>query len=100
LCPGYDRRVLAHAGGIDELAIFLFPIVIGSGFWLLTRQRRHTDDEAGGSPFPGAGEAEPSPISAHRRKGPTRLHTLMDAPGASGDAPVAAEDRRGEPESP
>ena len=94
------RPVLAHGGGIDELAIFLFPIVIGSGFWLLTRQRRHTDDEAGGSPFPGAGEAEPSPISAHRREGPTRLHTLMDAPGASGDAPVAAEDPRGEPESP
>ena len=92
--------MLAHGGGIDELAIFLFPIVIGGGFWLLTRQRRHADDEADGSPATDAGLVEPSPISAHRSDGPTRLHTLMDAPGASGDAPVAAEDRRGEPESP
>lgn len=99
------RLVLAHAGGIDELAIFLFPIVIGFGFWLLTRQRRHADDEAGGlpfgseSPFPG-GEAEPSPISARRTDGPTRLHSLMDAPSASDAGPVTEEDNRGEPGSP
>ena len=92
--------MLAHGGGIDELAIFLFPIVIGFGFWLLTRQRRHDDDEVEGSPATDAGRVEPSPISAHRRDGPTRLHTLMDAPGASDDLPVTAEDRRGEPESP
>ncbi len=98
--PGYDRRVLAHAGGIDELAIFLFPIVIGGGFWLLTRQRRHADDEADGSPAAGAGGVEPSPISAPHREGPTRLHTLMDAPGPSDDDPVTGEDRRGEPARP
>ena len=92
--------MLAHGGGIDELAIFLFPIVIGTGFWLLTRQRKHADDEAGSSPATGAGGVEPSPISAHRRDGPTRLHTLMDAPGASGDGPATAEDRGGQPESP
>lgn len=93
------RLVLAHAGGIDELAIFLFPIVFGLGLWLITRQRKPADDEADGSPVTG-GEGVPSPISAHRRDGPTRLHTLMDAPGASGDGPVTGEDRRGEPESP
>lgn len=92
--------MLAHGGGIDELAIFLFPIVIGFGFWLLTRQRRHDDDEVDSSPATDVDRVEPSPISAHRRDGPTRLHTLMDAPGADDDRPVTAEDRRGEPESP
>ena len=29
--------MLAHAGGLDEMAILLFPIVVGVGFWLLTR---------------------------------------------------------------
>jgi hypothetical protein len=30
--------ILAHAGGLDEMAIILFPIVVGLGVWLLTRQ--------------------------------------------------------------
>lgn len=29
--------ILAHAGGWDEMAIILFPIVVGGGVWLLTR---------------------------------------------------------------
>lgn len=94
------RPMLAHAGGIDELAIFLFPIVIGSGFWLLTRQRRHADGEAGGSGVSGAGEVERPPISEHRRDAPTRLHAMMDAPRASDAESVTGEDREGEPESP
>ena len=31
--------VLAHGSGLDELAIFVFPVIMGLGFWLLTRQR-------------------------------------------------------------
>ena len=29
---------LAHAGGLDEMAILLFPIVVGFGVWVLTRR--------------------------------------------------------------
>lgn len=29
--------ILAHAGGLDEMAIILFPIVVGGGVWMLTR---------------------------------------------------------------
>ncbi len=32
-----DYSILAHAGGIDEMAIILFPLVVGGGVWLLTR---------------------------------------------------------------
>jgi hypothetical protein len=30
--------ILAHAGGLDELAILAFPAIVGFGVWLLTRQ--------------------------------------------------------------
>jgi len=30
--------ILAHAGGLDEMAIILFPIVVGFGVWVLTRR--------------------------------------------------------------
>lgn len=29
--------IVAHAGGLDEMAIILFPIVVGVGVWALTR---------------------------------------------------------------
>ena len=29
--------ILAHAGGLDEMAIILFPILVGVGVWALTR---------------------------------------------------------------
>jgi len=35
--------VLAHAGGLDEMAIVLFPVVVGFGFWILTRQPNGPD---------------------------------------------------------
>ncbi|MGH9042950.1 MAG: hypothetical protein ACRDZ3_22280 [Acidimicrobiia bacterium] len=35
---------LAHAGGLDELAIILFPIIVGLGVWLLTRQSKPKTD--------------------------------------------------------
>lgn len=28
---------LAHAGGLDEMAIILFPLLVGGGVWLMTR---------------------------------------------------------------
>ena len=33
------HTTLAHAGGLDELAIILFPVLVGLGVWLLTRQK-------------------------------------------------------------
>lgn len=32
-----DYSILAHAGGLDEMAIILFPLLVGGGVWLLTR---------------------------------------------------------------
>ena len=29
--------ILAHAGGLDEMAIILFPLLVGGGVWLMTR---------------------------------------------------------------
>ena len=29
--------MLAHGSGLDEMAVLLFPLVVGGGFWLLTR---------------------------------------------------------------
>ena len=38
--------MLAHGSGLDEMAVLLFPLVVGGGFWLLTRpsKPRHKDD--------------------------------------------------------
>lgn len=33
-----NELILAHAGGLDEMAILLFPIVVGFGVWVLTRR--------------------------------------------------------------
>jgi hypothetical protein len=45
LAVGTDLKeaVLAHAGGLDEMGILLFPIVVGFGFWILTRQPNRPD---------------------------------------------------------
>jgi hypothetical protein len=29
--------ILGHAGGLDEMGIILFPIIVGVGVWVLTR---------------------------------------------------------------
>lgn len=42
--------ILAHGSGADELAIFIFPVVVGLGFWLITRQRPADDEGADDSP--------------------------------------------------
>lgn len=38
-----NEMFLAHAGGLDEMAILLFPVIVGFGFWLLTRQPNRPD---------------------------------------------------------
>ena len=43
--------MLAHAGGLDEMAIILFPILVGVGVWILTR----------GGPKPPDKKSEPRP---------------------------------------
>ena len=35
--------MLAHAGGLDEMAIILFPLLVGGGVWVLTRDRNSKD---------------------------------------------------------
>ena len=32
-----DYSILGHAGGLDEMAIILFPLLVGGGVWLMTR---------------------------------------------------------------
>jgi hypothetical protein len=45
--------ILAHAGGLDELAIVAFPAVVGLGVWLLTRQPNRPDKELPTHPIDG-----------------------------------------------
>jgi len=47
-----DGVILAHGGGGDELLILVFPVVVGLGFWLITRQRPAEDEGADDSPKP------------------------------------------------
>ncbi len=44
-----DGIILAHAGGLDEAAMLLFPIIVGGGVWMMTRQPKKpkTDPDAG-----------------------------------------------------
>jgi hypothetical protein len=89
--------VLAHQGGWDEMAIFLFPIFFGLGFWLITRRRRDTRDEEeaqGGSPDKLAADREPTPLP---KDGAERLRSLMN-PKSSADAPPIAREHQGEAE--
>jgi hypothetical protein len=37
--------VLAHQGGWDELAIFLFPVAFGVGLWWIVKRPGPTEDE-------------------------------------------------------
>lgn len=45
-----DAIILAHAGGLDEFAIFLFPAFVGFGVWLLTRQPNPPEKKLGTHP--------------------------------------------------
>jgi hypothetical protein len=40
-----DLAILAHGSGLDELAIFIFPVVLGIGFWLITRKKPDEENE-------------------------------------------------------
>jgi hypothetical protein len=37
--------ILRHGSGLDELAIFVFPVVVGIGFWLITRRKPDEDQD-------------------------------------------------------
>jgi hypothetical protein len=37
-----DGIILAHNGGLDELAMLLFPIIVGGGVWALTRHPKQS----------------------------------------------------------
>jgi hypothetical protein len=56
--------VIAHGGGVDELAIFFFPVAFGVGFWLLTRKK---PVEAPAASAPAAASSTPRAISDVRR---------------------------------
>jgi hypothetical protein len=48
-----DYSILAHAGGLDEMAIILFPLLVGGGVWLMTRGAGpKVKDEAAKPPSP------------------------------------------------
>jgi hypothetical protein len=44
-----DVAILAHGSGLDELAIFVFPVVVGIGFWLITRSTPDDEDDTDAS---------------------------------------------------
>jgi hypothetical protein len=37
--------ILAHGSGLDELVMFLFPLIAGGGAWVLTRQQPKPRDK-------------------------------------------------------
>jgi hypothetical protein len=45
--------VVAHGSGIDELMIFVFPVVMGLGFWIITRRKPAEDETEDDTPEPG-----------------------------------------------
>ncbi len=55
-----SRLMLAHAGGLDEIAMLLFPVFVGFGVWILTRQPNKGDKK------PGAGSVEPDSEHQHQ----------------------------------
>jgi hypothetical protein len=92
--------VLAHGSGLDELAIFLFPVVIGTGFWLLTRQRRgaaESDEEpapvqiASSAPRPVAPAPDPEdePGLTNARVSP--FHKMIARPPPSPSPPPSSQ---------
>ena len=42
--------LLAHQGGWDEMAIFLFPVVFGVGLWWIVKRPAPEDDENDAEP--------------------------------------------------
>lgn len=86
--------VFAHGSGIDELAIFVFPVFLGLGFWLLTRQRapdgETADDEAAdgqaAAPVAAAKIASESPAAPKPVKGQiSPFHSLIRSPSSGPD---------------
>jgi hypothetical protein len=37
--------MIAHAGGIDEMAMILMPVVMGVGLWLIMRTGKDESEE-------------------------------------------------------
>ena len=42
--------LIAHAGGLDEMAMLLFPVFVGFGVWILTRQPNKGEKKSGAGP--------------------------------------------------
>jgi hypothetical protein len=87
--------VLAHGSGLDELAIFVFPVVMGLGFWLLTRQKvRGGAEEAEDAAEAAATIASevpnaPKPVNDHI----SPFHKMIRMPEATSDAGDDRDDR-------
>jgi hypothetical protein len=61
-----DGIILAHAGGLDEMAIILFPLIVGGGVWAMTRQKK---PNAEGGEVRSISEArQPRPAPAPRQR--------------------------------
>ena len=39
--------IFAHGSGVDDLVIFLLPVILGIGFWLITRSKPDEDQDDG-----------------------------------------------------
>jgi hypothetical protein len=93
------RAILAHGSGIDDLVLFVMPVVVGVGVWLLTRRKAGAEDDAEAATSEGATEANVVPIDP-RGKAVSPFHSLMapaatrraDPDGRSSDAGADPED--------
>lgn len=79
------------------MAIFLFPIFFGLGFWLITRRRKNAfdDDEEQRGPNRLMGEGETTPISLPR-DGSSHLRSLMHPTKTTDATPSIAQEHQGE----
>jgi hypothetical protein len=59
------HMIFGHAGGIDEMAIFLMPVIIGLGVWILTRRQSPPD-----SPYRSAPREQPEELDPPDQKAP------------------------------
>ena len=85
MLAAFQPAVLAHGSGLDELAIFLFPVFIGFGFWLMTRQRGPAaDDDDAEEPKTVAPPVE-EPVAPPRNGYVSPFHGLIAPPRRAGD---------------
>ena len=79
--------ILGHAGGLDEMAMLLFPVVVGLGAWLFTRQANRPPTKRQ-THFPDAGRSNATTMRwPHQTSKPGGWNTSTRRPANNVDRP-------------